>query len=333
MYGAVRDGDLDAPKLHISCPRNILEPSSNNNPLRPFLPTDWFDPATAAPGKRAWHLDELQQCNVVEWVQQQAPSVLDQSVPVCPQTHGGAGAARWKRFRQNRLKQYARRRNDIRQPHAVSRMSCYLNVGTVSIFQILFDLFEMEHRSTDTTKFQDEIIKWREIGYAHAWAHREYFGPSVVPSWARQHIIVQQQCAAATSTTTHTAAYPLEDLAAARTGDPVWDAMQGYLVDTGELHNHARMTWGKTLVEWQKAAGSVDLVLHHLAYLNDRYALDGLSPPSYAGLLWCLGWGQRQARRKHYCDQAGVAVSRRPGGLCARPEPPVGGAVVERRKG
>jgi hypothetical protein len=24
--------------------------------------------------------------------------------------------------------------------------------------------------------------------------------------------------------------------------------------------------------------------------LNDRFALDGVSPPSYGGLLWCFGW-------------------------------------------
>jgi hypothetical protein len=68
---------------------------------------------------------------------------------------------------------------------------------------------------------------------------------------------------------------------------------------TGELHNNARMTWGKTVVEWLSSSVAGDdsscisaaqLILRTLCYLNDRYALDGLSPPSYAGLLWCMGW-------------------------------------------
>jgi len=65
--------------------------------------------------------------------------------------------------------------------------------------------------------------------------------------------------------------------------------MQDYLRETGELHNNARMTWGKTVVHWQKGLDLSEM-LRHMAYINDRYALDGLSPPSYAGLLWCLGW-------------------------------------------
>ena len=30
-----------------------------------------------------------------------------------------------------------------------------------------------------------------------------------------------------------------------------------------------------------------------LIRLNDRFALDGGAPPSYGGLLWCLGWRDR----------------------------------------
>ena len=43
------------------------------------------------------------------------------------------------------------------------------------------------------------------------------------------------------------------------------------------------------MVHWQKSLTTSEL-LQHMASLNDRFALDGLSPPSYAGLLWCLGW-------------------------------------------
>jgi hypothetical protein len=81
-----------------------------------------------------------------------------------------------------------------------------------------------------------------------------------------------------------------EQLSTASTGDEVWDAMQGYLIDTGELHNNARMTWGKTVVHWQAKHVPASEMLHQLVCLNDRYALDGLSPPSYFGLLWCAGF-------------------------------------------
>jgi hypothetical protein len=97
------------------------------------------------------------------------------------------------------------------------------------------------------------------------------------------------------------------------------------------LHNNARMTWGKTLTHWlassvgtvtANATADMELreMLHHLAYCNDRYALDGLSPPSYAGLLWCLGWGDKPAAgggistkpaSRYRCGPEGFSVGQR----------------------
>ena len=62
--------------------------------------------------------------------------------------------------------------------------------------------------------------------------------------------------------------------------------MQYSLVRNGELHNNLRMGWGKALLEWSE---SPQEALERLVYLNDKYALDGQAPPSYGGLMWCLG--------------------------------------------
>jgi hypothetical protein len=48
-------------------------------------------------------------------------------------------------------------------------------------------------------------------------------------------------------------------------------------------------------VHWQACRFPLDEVLWQLVCLNDRFALDGLSPPSYGGLLWCFGWGDKPA--------------------------------------
>ena len=76
------------------------------------------------------------------------------------------------------------------------------------------------------------------------------------------------------------------DLADARSGDAVWDALQSSLVRTGELHNNARMGWGKAIVSW---CASPEEALATLFELNNRFALDGHAPPSVGGLLGCLG--------------------------------------------
>ena len=52
---------------------------------------------------------------------------------------------------------------------------------------------------------------------------------------------------------------------------------------------------GKTVVHWQARRFHVKEVLWQLVCLNDRFALDGLSPPSYGGLLWCFGWSDKPA--------------------------------------
>ncbi len=39
--------------------------------------------------------------------------------------------------------------------------------------------------------------------------------------------------------------YPLEQLEAAETSDPVWNAAQRELVKTGGIHNYLRRVWGK----------------------------------------------------------------------------------------
>jgi hypothetical protein len=62
--------------------------------------------------------------------------------------------------------------------------------------------------------------------------------------------------------------------------------MQRYLTATGELHNNARMGWGKAIVKW---AANPEEALDILLELNNRFALDGHAPPSYGGLLGCMG--------------------------------------------
>lgn len=70
----------------------------------------------------------------------------------------------------------------------------------------------------------------------------------------------------------------LNSLRKARSGDAVWDALQSVLIETGELHNNARMGWGKALLRWTPNPGECCMCLLDL---NNRFALDGHSPCSY----------------------------------------------------
>ena len=223
----------------------------------------------------------------------------DHTVPPCEHTIGTSpcGMSRWNAFVQKGgLLRYGKERNNAKLVHSVSRMSAYLNLGIVSIFRLVSEVKRaqrqaqgnMSHKSC-IDKFLQEIVKFREISYAHAFSRgKDYDGIGSLPRWSVQTLNEQRR------STMHS--ITLEELASGRTSDAKWNAMQRYLVRTGELHNNVRMTWGKTVVSWASSLECEsnlqrsDVVLKALCYLNDRFALDGLSPPSYAGIMWCMGW-------------------------------------------
>jgi deoxyribodipyrimidine photolyase len=299
VYGAVRDGHLDAPLLLNRLPANFFLATTTSDTelfreqISKAVPANWKDIKTPCPGQRPWTVEELVAVHAKEWVMTSWPGA-DTSVPPCKQTTGSLEAAkkRWKQFVQTHLKTYAKRRNLIMDPHAVSRMSCYLNMGIISIMDIIHDIWQAQSSqagcSVGCRKFLDEIIKWREIGYCVCYSTRF---PTVesIPKWAHASLEGQRRSRAE-------GGYSYEQLESATTQDEKWDAMQDYLIETGELHNNARMTWGKTVLHWQSTKFTPEEVLWQMCCLNDRFALDGLSPPSYAGLLWCFGWGDKPGR-------------------------------------
>jgi len=278
-----------------------------------LIPSKWKDRNISSPGQRPWTVTELSEINDCK-----AWAILwegaDNTVPPCQQTNGFKAAAkrRWQYFisdESNGLKNYAKNRNQIVIPHAVSRISCYLNLGILSIFDVIHDVWHIKStRSGYTTgcnKFLEEVIKWREGSYVHAFASPEYHSQKVFPPWSRRYLeslngnktttppSSTSNSSNSTSSSTSKDGYNHEQLETASTRDQTWNAMQSYLIETGELHNNARMTWGKTVVHWQSCRASPDDVLWQLCCLNDRFALDGLSPPSYGGVLWCFGWGDK----------------------------------------
>jgi deoxyribodipyrimidine photo-lyase len=87
--------------------------------------------------------------------------------------------------------------------------------------------------------------------------------------------------------------YSLAQFEAGDTHDPIWNAAQRELVETGRIHNYLRMLWGKKILHW---SASPREALEIMIVLNDRYALDGRDPNSYSGISWVLGrydraWG------------------------------------------
>ncbi len=232
---------------------------------------------------------------------------IDHSVAPPPGVTGGseAGEALATDFVARKLARYPEDRN-APEAQGGSGLSAYLHFGHVSAHAVVDAVLQRAGwhpgRLADTANgkrhgwwgldeaseaFLDELITWREVGYA--FSHRrpdDYDRYESLPPWALETLALHAQ-----DPREHL--YDLDTLAAGRTHDPLWNAAQGELVQTGRIHNYLRMLWGKKVLEWSP---SPQEALARLIELNNRYALDGRNPNSYSGIFWVFGrfdraWG------------------------------------------
>jgi deoxyribodipyrimidine photo-lyase len=216
-----------------------------------------------------------------------------------------AGRLRLAAFLEAGLDRYGALRNDP-SADATSRLSPYLHFGHLSSHEVFLAVASAEGwnpsrlspRATGAREgwwgmgtaaegFLDQLVTWRELGFVFCRRRpRDYARFESLPDWARATLERH-----AADRRAHL--YRFEDLASARTHDPLWNAAQRQLLREGRIHNYLRMLWGKKVLEWSPhPREALDLLLE----LNDRFALDGRDPNSYTGILWCLGrhdrpWG------------------------------------------
>jgi len=268
---------------------------------------------------------------------------LDHSVPVSPLRGGPAAAEeRLSAFLGGSLARYGQGRNHP-DDEDQSSLSPYLHFGHIGAHEVFAAVAEREEwtpsrlgadtrgaragwwgMSPGAESFLDELVTWRELGFNACVTDPEgYDRYESVPEWARRSL----EAHAGDSRDRYT----LEDLAAARTHDEVWNAAQRQLLIEGRIHNYLRMVWGKRILEWTDGPREA---VATMVELNNRYALDGRDPNSYSGILWCLGkydraWGperpifgtvrymssentKRKLRMTDYLERFGPAALERP---------------------
>jgi deoxyribodipyrimidine photo-lyase len=213
-------------------------------------------------------------------------------------TRGGAVEAgrTLRAFLRDRLPRYSHARSHP-DADAGSGLSPYLHFGHIGVHQVFAALAARESWSSaklrpgadgrrgwlgmdeNAEAFLDELLVWRELGFRFAAQRADHASYDSVPAWARMTL-------AAHAGDPREHVYSLDELAAARTHDPVWNAAQTQLRETGVLHNYLRMLWGKKVLEWSSTPQEA---FAHLVELNNRYALDGRDPNSYTGIAWTFG--------------------------------------------
>ena len=208
-----------------------------------------------------------------------------------------------ERFLQSRLASYGEKRNDP-NAEATSQLSPYLHFGQISAQFIALKASKSEAPEDDKKAFLEELIVRRELAENYCCYNKHYDSFEGIPSWARESL--KQHCS-----DQRDYLYTLEEFAAAKTHERLWNAAQLELTKTGIIHGYMRMYWAKKILEWSATA---EEAFKTAITLNDRFALDGREPNGYAGVAWSIGgvhdrpWFDREVYGKiRYMNASGCA--------------------------
>ncbi|MDA8141138.1 MAG: deoxyribodipyrimidine photo-lyase [Desulfobacteraceae bacterium] len=216
---------------------------------------------------------------------------VDQEVqPVSAHSRGGSATARRRLrfFLQKVLPDYGRLRNRP-EVDGSSMLSPYLHFGQISALEISMAAQRAEAPEEAKEKFLEELIVRRELAINYVWHNPDYDLYEGLPAWCRKTLADHRA-------DSRDPIYTEEELTAAATHDPYWNAAMHEMKHSGYMHNYMRMYWGKKILEWSPdPQQAFEITLR----LNNRYFLDGRDPNSYAGVGWIYGLHDRpwQERR------------------------------------
>jgi deoxyribodipyrimidine photo-lyase len=214
-----------------------------------------------------------------------------------------AAQERFMSFLNHGLNRYATKRNDP-NANATSILSPYLHFGQISAQQIALQVFEKETSQENRDAFIEELFIRRELAENYCFYNERYDSFEGLPDWAKNSLLAHAE-----DHRSH--CYSREQFEHAQTHDPLWNAAQTSLLETGIMHGYMRMYWAKKILEWSPCPVSA---LETAIALNDGYALDGRDPNGYAGIAWSIGglhdrpWNERPVYGKiRYMNDSGCA--------------------------
>jgi len=190
-------------------------------------------------------------------------------------------------FIENRLAGYAFRRNDP-LVDGQSGLSPWLHFGQLSPQRLALAV-TAQGGNEDGAALLEELIVRRELSDNFCLHCPQYDTIDAAPDWARRTLEKHRHDPRAYC-------YTAEEFEQAATHDPLWNAAQREMMQTGKMHGYLRMYWAKKILEWTE---SPEEAFSTAVYLNDRYSLDGRDPNGYAGIAWSIcgvhdrAWGER----------------------------------------
>ncbi len=202
-------------------------------------------------------------------------------------------------FIERKLDRYNELRNQPDLDYQ-SRLSPYLHFGQISPLMAAQQVLKYPTEGTDA--FIEELVVRRELSLNFVTFNGEYDSFSGLPDWARRTLQVHGR-------DRREYIYEMDRWLGGNTHDSYWNAAQTELEITGSMHNYMRMYWGKKILEWSRTP---EEAFNTTLYLNNRFALDGRDPNSFAGVAWCFGkhdrpWKERTVFGKvRYMNDRGL---------------------------
>ncbi len=262
--------------------------------LRPKLRKLWEEYLVPLRPRRVKHpagrLDLRSDLDVSDPASALAKMHLDTAVGPVRRFTGGEGEAmrRLERYLAGPFRDYGATRNKP-EAGAASQMSPYLHFGQISPVAMALAVRAAKSGSgEDVAAYLEELIVRRELAVNHVHYMRDYTSYAAVPDWARKTLGEHAQDARP-----HT--YTRAQLEAGKTHDLYWNAAMREMRETGYMHNHMRMYWGKKVLEWTP---DPQTAFDTLLAINNKYFLDGRDANSFTNVAWVFGLHDRPWQRR-----------------------------------
>jgi deoxyribodipyrimidine photo-lyase len=209
---------------------------------------------------------------------------VDHTVSPVARFRGGQVEARQHldRFIDGPLHDYASARSE---PAAmqVSFLSGYLHFGQISPVEIALAARDASAGQPDRAAYLEELVVRRELAMNFVEHTPDYDSYSCLPAWARETLAQHRN-----DKRPHL--YNERELTDAKTHDPYWNAAMTEMRETGYMHNHMRMYWGKQILAW---SSDPEQAYATALALNNRYFICGRDANSFANIAWCFGLHDR----------------------------------------
>jgi deoxyribodipyrimidine photo-lyase len=204
----------------------------------------------------------------------------DRSVAAVPGLTGGRAEGRrlLRAFVRQRLASYDEHRNHPERD-GTSRLSPYLHFGQLGPREIARAVRDAGDPGAGAGPFLEQLIVRRELAVNYVRFNPRYDSLDGCEPWAL-HTLTRH------ARDRRPVLYTADQLEAAETHDPLWNAAQRQMVESGWMHGYVRMYWAKKILEWTRAP---DEAFDLAVVLNDRYLLDGRDPNGYTNIAWAIG--------------------------------------------